>query len=94
MRKITGLVLSLPVAFALALPPDIADARNRKDRVAIGIGVGLLGGALASRGDAGAMIGGAIGGGVIGSAYSRHRDRERYREWRRESRDHRDRHRR
>lgn len=90
MRNIRTLALSLPIALAFIMPPDVADARNRKDRVAIGIGVGLIGGAIASRGDPGAMIGGAIAGGVVGHAVSRHKER---REWRRESRRYYDRHR-
>lgn len=83
MRRIKTLALSLPIALAFLLPPEAADARNRKDRVAIGIGVGLIGGAIASQGRPGAMIGGAVAGAAIGHAISREKER---REWRRESR--------
>jgi hypothetical protein len=86
MGKFKALALSLPLAVALVLPPDAADAR-RRDKVAAGIGIGLIGGAIASRGDPGAMIGGAIAGGIVGKIAS-DRDR-RHREWRRDYRNHR-----
>ena len=88
MGKITRLALSLPVALVLIVPPQMAEARNRN--LAAGIGIGLIGGAIASRGDPGAMLGGAIAGGVVGGIVDHHRRKE-YREWRRDVRDYRDR---
>lgn len=89
MRKknLASLALALPLALSLAVTPDFAEARSKKDNIAIGIGLGLLGGALMSRGDPAATIGGAIAGGVIGGVTSKDR-RERQREWRHDYRRH------
>lgn len=88
MNRLKTIALAAPLALVLALPSQSAFA-DRKDRkgLAIGLGIGLLGAAVASNGDPGAMIGGALVGGVIGHEISRDKDRRKYREWRRDRRD-------
>lgn len=68
---IMSLVLSLML-------PGMAHAGKKERAIALGIGIGMLGGALASNGDPRAVIGGAVAGGLIGSV-AQQRDR---REWR------------
>lgn len=70
--------LGAAAAVGLVLTPMAADAQSRHDRndrreqsrgnVALGIGLGLVGGALLSNGDPWATIAGAAAGGVIAKA--------------------------
>lgn len=85
MHMYKRIALAAPLALVLALPAQsaMADRKDRKE-LAIGLGIGLLGAAIASNGDPGAMIGGAIVGGAIGHEIGRDKDRRKYREWRRD----------
>lgn len=76
------------MALALALSlmaPGIAEAGKKERAIALGVGIGMLGGALASNGDPRAVLGGAVAGGLIGGVA--HKDR---RDWRHDRRSWRD----
>lgn len=83
----------------LAGAPATADAKShhkdRKDKTGstiLGIGIGLLGGALLSDGDPWATLAGAAAGGAVGNAAAGHRGRkDNDRRWRDERRRDRDR---
>ncbi len=78
--------LALAVALALSVVvPGIAEAGKKERAIALGVGIGMLGGALASNGDPRAVLGGAVAGGLIGSVADRNR-----REWREDRRSWRD----
>jgi hypothetical protein len=75
------------IAIALALSvmaPGIAEAGKKERAIALGIGIGMLGGALASNGDPRAVLGGAVAGGLIGSVADKDRRdrRDERRSWR------------
>jgi hypothetical protein len=79
--------------FAIALSlliaaPGAAEAGKKERAIALGVGIGMLGGALASNGDPRAVLGGAVAGGLIGSVAERDRRdrREHRRSWRDERR--------
>jgi hypothetical protein len=77
---------ALATALALSLmAPGVAEAGKKERAIALGIGIGMLGGALASNGDPRAVIGGAVAGGLIGGVA--HGDRREWREDRRTWRD-------
>lgn len=84
-RKLFGRpIVAVSLVLALMLP-GIAQAGKKERAIALGIGIGMLGGALASNGDPRAVIGGAVAGGLIGSATQHDR-----REWRDDRRSWRD----
>lgn len=84
-RKLLGRpIVAVSLVLALMLP-GIAQAGKKERAIALGIGIGMLGGALASNGDPRAVIGGAVAGGLIGNATQRDR-----REWRDDRRSWRD----
>lgn len=76
----------------LVTVPEIADARNYESRrehreekrknTAIGVGLGMLGGAILSGGDPWATVAGAAAGGAIGNVATGDRDRGRDRRYR------------
>ncbi len=77
---------SLAIALVLSVTvPGIAEAGKKERAIALGVGIGMLGGALASNGDPRAVLGGAVAGGLIGSVADRDR-----REWRQDRRSWRD----
>lgn len=86
IKQIGRMALAIPLALSMAFTPELAEARSKKDNIAIGIGLGLIGGALMSRGDPAAAVGGAVAGGLIGGVVSK--DRRDRREWRHDYRRH------
>lgn len=80
---------ALAIALALSLlAPGVAEAGKKERAIALGIGIGMLGGALASNGDPRAVLGGAVAGGLIGSVADKDRRdrREDRRSWRNDRR--------
>ncbi|NLR99930.1 hypothetical protein HGP17_24165 [Rhizobium sp. P38BS-XIX] len=76
---------ALVVALALSvMAPGIAHAGKKERAIALGVGIGILGGALASRGDPRAVLGGAVAGGLIGAVAEKDRRdrRDDRRSWR------------
>lgn len=75
--------LAIALAFA-AMTPGVAEAGKKERAIALGVGIGMLGGALASKGDPRAILGGAVAGGLIGSVAEKDRRdrREDRRSWR------------
>ncbi len=83
LGKVTAM---LAVFLSLISVPELAHAGKKERNIALGIGLGLLGGAIASQGDPGALIGGAVAGGLIGGALThdnRRSWRDDRRDWRR-----------
>jgi hypothetical protein len=81
VRKGGALLCVLSTIAMLMSAPGAAEAADRKTRdIALGVGLGLLTGAIASQGDPRGAIGGAVAGGLIGAAISRdqHRRERRY----------------
>lgn len=75
--------LALPLVVSLIIAAGNADAMDKKSRdIALGVGLGLLTGAIASQGDPKAAIGGAVAGGLIGAAVSRDSRRHHREDWR------------
>lgn len=75
------LLLSAALAFGLlATTAQYAQAMDKTDRTIVGVGIGLLGGAILSNGDPWATIAGGAVGGTIGNvtADNRRRDDRRY----------------
>lgn len=72
---------TLLLSTALATSPALAGDFERD--IALGAGLGIIGGAIVSDGDAGAIVGGAVAGALIGGSLSdsrhhRRRDRRQY----------------
>jgi hypothetical protein len=77
-------VLALALVLSM-MAPEMAHAGKKERAIALGIGIGMLGGALASNGDPRAVIGGAVAGGLIGGVAQD--DRRRWHDDRRSWRD-------
>jgi hypothetical protein len=82
-RKLGGLAVSLALVLSM-MAPGMAQAGKKERAIALGVGIGMLGGALASNGDPRAVLGGAVAGGLIGGVAHRDRRERRddHRSWR------------
>jgi hypothetical protein len=83
--KAARALLALPFVASLIVAAGNGDAlaMDKKSRdIALGVGLGLLTGAIASQGDPRGAIGGAVAGGLIGVAVSRDKQRHRREDWR------------
>ncbi|MCP2138317.1 hypothetical protein [Agrobacterium tumefaciens] len=82
-HKLGKVTATLAVVLSLVSVPELAHAGKKERNIALGIGLGLLGGAIVSQGDPRAVIGGAVAGGLIGGAVAK----DNRRSWRDDRRD-------
>ncbi|MDM9624955.1 bacteriocin [Rhizobium sp. S152] len=81
-------LLAMLLSASLLIAAGSAEAMDKKSRnIALGVGLGLLTGAVASQGDPRGAIGGAVAGGLIGAVVGRDHGATRREDWRRYDRD-------
>lgn len=97
MRQIRGTACLVAISLCMAAP-TLSQAKPRHDRhqkennktrnTLLGVGLGMLGGAILSKGDPWATVAGAAAGGAIGNVASKDNDRDRKgKDWDRRDRD-------
>jgi hypothetical protein len=87
LRRIGLAVAAVSLSVSLIGSPDVAYAGKKERNIALGVGLGLLGGLIVSNGDPKAALGGAVAGGVIGGATAKDKNRDNRRSWRDDRRD-------